>query len=93
MIELVGTIDDFFVYASFRFKDLATEPIRFKILIDEMLFFSLLIERSLSFNDLMETMNIADGLECETNDIIAFYKHECINMVMWNEPLSEYWMS
>lgn len=41
----------------------------------------------------METMNIADGLECETNDIIAFYKHEWINMVMWNEPLSEYWMS
>lgn len=39
LIELVGTIDDFFIYASFRFKDLATEPIRFNILIDEILFF------------------------------------------------------
>ena len=37
---------------------------------------SLVVEGSVSLNDLVATMHIADGLECEINDIIVFYKHE-----------------
>ena len=47
----------------------------------------------MSLNDLVEVMHIADGLECETNDFIAFYKDSYITRIIWNESLSDYWMS
>ena len=58
-----------------------------------MIFFAVLIERSFSLNDLMRKMHIADGLECEINNVIAFYKHEHVNSVMLDESVSDLWMS
>lgn len=55
--------------------------------------FKLVVEPSISLSDLMETMHIADGLECETrlNPILQRFLH--LSRVIWSESLSDYWMS